>query len=95
LRISFTGDIPVAASDGTGSWGTAVAAQYCIGVRQRTVQSVANLTRQDGLEFFEIAPKVPVRAEVQIFPLAAANEALERLRRGKIQGAAVLAVEGR
>jgi propanol-preferring alcohol dehydrogenase len=60
---------------------------------ERMIRSVANLTRQDGLKFFEIAPKVPVRTEVQIFPLAAANEALERLRRGKIQGAAVLVIE--
>lgn len=57
---------------------------------ERTVRSVANLTRQDGLEFFEIAPQVPVQTEVEVFRLAEANEALERLRNGKIQGAAVL-----
>jgi len=67
---------------------------YSLLWEERTVRSVANLTRQDGLEFFEMAPKIPVRTEVQIFPLAAANEALERLRRGKIQGAAVLVMEG-
>ena len=66
---------------------------YSLLWEERMVRSVANLTRQDGLEFFEIAPKVPVRTEVQIFPLAGANEALERLRRGKIQGAAVLVME--
>ena len=57
---------------------------------ERSVCSVANLTRRDGEEFLALAPKVPVRTEVQTFPLEAANEALERLRGGKIQGAAVL-----
>lgn len=57
---------------------------------ERTIRSVANLTRQDGVEFFQIAPKVPVRTTVQTLPLEEANEALERLRKGKIQGAAVL-----
>ena len=59
---------------------------------ERTVKSVANLTRQDGVEFFEIAPRVPVRTEVQLFPLEQANEALECLRRGQLTGAAVLEV---
>jgi len=57
---------------------------------ERSVCSVANLTRQDGEEFFALAPRIPVRTEVQTFPLAEANEALARLRSGKIQGAAVL-----
>ena len=57
---------------------------------ERVVRSVANLTRQDGEELLAIAPKVPVKTEVQIFPLDQANEALDRLRRGDIQGAAVL-----
>jgi propanol-preferring alcohol dehydrogenase len=59
---------------------------------ERAVRSVANLTRLDGAEFLALAPKVPVRTEVEVFPLAAANEALARLREGKIRGAAVLAV---
>ena len=67
---------------------------YSLLWEERTVRSVANLTRQDGLEFLEIAPKVPVRTEVQTFSLAEANEALERLRKGQIQGAAVLVIEG-
>ncbi|HEX2261570.1 MAG TPA: alcohol dehydrogenase, partial [Candidatus Binatia bacterium] len=46
--------------------------------------------RRDGEEFMALAPKVPVRTEVQTFPLEEANEALDRLRSGKIQGAAVL-----
>jgi propanol-preferring alcohol dehydrogenase len=58
--------------------------------QERTLCSVANLTRRDGEEFFALAPKVPVRTMVQTFPLAEANEALARLRAGKLQGAAVL-----
>ena len=57
---------------------------------ERTVCSVANLTRHDGEEFFAIAPRVPVRTRVEEFPLSEANEALSRLRAGKIKGAAVL-----
>jgi propanol-preferring alcohol dehydrogenase len=59
---------------------------------ERVVRSVANLTRRDGEEFLALAPRVPVRTEVETFPLAEANEALDRLRRGAIQGAAVLVV---
>jgi propanol-preferring alcohol dehydrogenase len=57
---------------------------------ERSICSVANLTRRDGEEFLALAPKVPVRTEVQTFPLEAANEALDRLRSGRIHGAAVL-----
>ena len=57
---------------------------------ERIVRSVANLTREDGIGFFEIAPRVPVRTEIERFPLAEANEALDRLRGGRIQGAAVI-----
>ena len=60
---------------------------------ERSLCSVANLTRQDGEEFLALAPRVPVRTEVQTFPLEEANEALARLRSGKIQGAAVLTVD--
>ena len=58
--------------------------------QERTICSVANLTRRDGEEFFALAPRVPVRPIVQNFPLTEANEALTRLRTGKLQGAAVL-----
>ena len=58
--------------------------------QERTLCSVANLTRRDGEEFFALAPRVPVRTTVRTFPLAEANEALARLRHGKLQGAAVL-----
>jgi propanol-preferring alcohol dehydrogenase len=59
---------------------------------ERMVRSVANLTRQDGDEFLELAPKIPVQTEVNPFPLEEANQALSALRDGKIQGAAVLVV---
>jgi alcohol dehydrogenase, propanol-preferring len=58
---------------------------------ERQVRSVANLTRADGNEFLALAPQVPVRTRVEVFPLAEANEALDRLRAGRITGAAVLA----
>ena len=58
---------------------------------ERAICSVANLTRRDGEEFFALAPRVPVRTTVQTFPLSEANEALNRLRSGRIKGAAVLA----
>jgi propanol-preferring alcohol dehydrogenase len=63
---------------------------YAILWDERSVCSVANLTRRDGAEFMALAPKVPVRTEVETFPLEEANEALNRLRTGKIRGAAVL-----
>ncbi len=57
---------------------------------ERTICSVANLTRRDGEEFLEIAPRVPVRTETEIFPLEEANTALDRFRAGKLKGTAVL-----
>ena len=57
---------------------------------ERGIRSVANLTRQDGLEFLDLAPRIPLRSEVRRFALAQANEALAQLRRGEFQGAAVL-----
>jgi propanol-preferring alcohol dehydrogenase len=65
---------------------------YSLLWEERIIRSVANLTRRDGEEFLEIAPKVPVKTEVQTFPLEEANEALNRLRGGQIQGAAVLVI---
>ncbi|MFN2622896.1 MAG: zinc-dependent alcohol dehydrogenase family protein [Chthoniobacterales bacterium] len=58
--------------------------------QERTVTSVANLTRRDGEEFLELAAKIPIRTETQTFPLAKANDALDALRNGKSRGAAVL-----
>jgi propanol-preferring alcohol dehydrogenase len=60
---------------------------------ERAVRSVANLTRRDGEEFLALAPAVPVRSEVTVFPLAEANAALAALRDGTLHGAAVLAVD--
>lgn len=57
---------------------------------ERIVRSVANLTRQDGVEFMKVAGQVPLRIETELFPLAKANEALDALRSGKVHGAAVL-----
>lgn len=66
---------------------------YAILWEERVLRSVANLTRQDGEEFLELAPKVPIQTRVNIFPLIEANEALDALKRGKIEGAAVLVIE--
>ena len=57
---------------------------------ERTVRSVANLTRRDGEEFFRIAGRVALRVSVEPLPLPAANEGLARLRAGRLRGAAVL-----
>ena len=59
---------------------------------ERTVRSVANLTRRDGEEFLELAPKVPVKTRTLPYRLEQANQALEDLRAGRLQGAAVLHV---
>jgi propanol-preferring alcohol dehydrogenase len=67
---------------------------YALLWEERAVVSVANLTRRDGKEFLTLAPKVPVRTTVQRFPLEAANEALARLRKGAVEGAAVLVNDG-
>jgi propanol-preferring alcohol dehydrogenase len=61
---------------------------------EREVRSVANLTRRDGEEFLALAPHVPVRVEVETFLLEQANQALQRLRAGQVQGAAVLLAAG-
>jgi propanol-preferring alcohol dehydrogenase len=61
---------------------------------ERTICSVANLTRKDATEFMKIAPKVPVRTTTQLFALEQANDALDQLRSGKLEGAAVLAIGG-
>jgi propanol-preferring alcohol dehydrogenase len=57
---------------------------------ERSIVSVANLTRHDGVEFLKLAPQVPVRTKVELFPLERANEALAALREGRIRGAGVL-----
>ena len=59
---------------------------------ERTLRSVANLTRRDGEEFLTLAPQIPVETTVESFPLAEANEALARLRDGRLHGSGVLVI---
>ena len=66
---------------------------YSILWGERSVRSVANLTRRDGEEFFVIARDADIKTEVETFPLEQANDALERLRSGRIRGAAVLVMK--
>lgn len=66
---------------------------YDILWRERSIHSVANLTRADGEEFLALAPQVPVVTTVETLPLEEANEALSRLRDGRLTGAAVLVMD--
>ncbi len=59
---------------------------------ERVITSVANLTRRDGDEFFDIAPRVPVMTKTETFPLEQANTALDRFRAGELRGTAVLLI---
>ena len=59
---------------------------------ERTIRSVANLTRLDGEEFLPLADEVPVRTEIQTYPLAEANRALDDIRHGRVRGSAVLVI---
>ena len=100
LLSAPAGELVPAALRATEKGGTVVCAgihmsdipsfPYSILWGERRIVSVANLTRRDGDEFLALAPRVPVRTEVTRFALADANDALERLRRGALQGAAVL-----
>ncbi len=63
---------------------------YSILWQERVVRSVANLTRRDAEEFLALAPQVPVRTYVTTYPLRQANRALDDLRAGRLEGAAVL-----
>jgi len=60
--------------------------------QERAICSVANLTRRDGEEFLKIAPRVPVKTKIEIFPLEEANTALDKFRDGKLDGTAVLVI---
>ncbi len=68
---------------------------YSILWEERSLRSVANLTRADAREFLALAPRVPVRTEVEVFPLEALNDALTSLRSGRIVGSAVVDLGGR
>jgi propanol-preferring alcohol dehydrogenase len=65
---------------------------YSLLWEERQLVSVANLTRRDGEEFLALAPRIPVRTEVHTYPLERANDALDDLRHGRFEGAAVIAV---
>ena len=94
------GALVVAALRATAKGGTVVCAgihmsdipsfPYHILWGERVIRSVANLTRRDGEKFLTLASQVPVRTSTEVFKLEQANEALERLREGRITGAAVL-----
>ena len=68
---------------------------YDILWEERMVRSVANLTRADAREFLALAARVPIRTEVEVFSLEGANDALTRLRTGRIVGSAVIDLGGR
>lgn len=100
LIFAPVGDLVPAALKATAKGGTVV----CAGIHmsdipsfpyeliwgERTLRSVANLTRADGEEFMRLAPQIPVRTEVTAFALEEANEALATLREGRLTGAAVI-----
>ena len=102
ILFAPVGDHVPAALRATGKGGTVV----CAGIHmsdipsfpyellwgERSVRSVANLTRRDGEEFLALAPTVPVRTHVTEYPLERANEALDDLRGGQVEGSAVLSV---
>jgi propanol-preferring alcohol dehydrogenase len=62
---------------------------------ERMVRSVANLTRRDGEEFLDLAPRVPIHPRSTVYPLEDAQRALDDLRSGRLEGAAVLRCDGR
>lgn len=96
------GELVPAALRAVGKGGTVVCAgihmsdipafPYSLLWGERTVRSVANLTRQDGVDFLALAPQVPVRPAVETFSLQEANGAIDRLRGGEVRGAAVLVI---
>ena len=100
LIFAPVGDLVPTALAATAKGGTVVCAgihmsdlpsfPYRLLWEERGVRSVANLTRRDGEEFLPLAAEIPVRTTTTRFPLAEANEALARLRSGRIEGAAVL-----
>ena len=65
---------------------------YALLYHERTIRSVANCTRRDAEEFLALAAEIPVHADIERYPLEEANEALLRVKRGEVHGAAVLQV---
>ena len=102
LIFAPAGELVVAALRATAKGGVVVSGgihmsdipcfPYRLLWEERVVRSVANLTRRDGQEFMAVAEQVRIETSVETFPLEQANEALERLRRGQIRGAAVLKI---
>jgi propanol-preferring alcohol dehydrogenase len=102
LVLAPVGALMVAALRAVGKGGVVVSGgihmtdipsfPYRLLWEERIIRSVANLTRQDGNEFLEIAPQVPVKTAVTPYPLEAANQALDDLRSGRLDGAAVLTI---
>jgi propanol-preferring alcohol dehydrogenase len=102
LIFAPVGPLVVAALKATAKGGVIVcggihmsdipAFPYSLLWEERVIRSVANLTRQDGEEFLAVAHQVPVQTDVQLYPLESANQALQDLRSGKIEGAAVLRI---
>lgn len=68
---------------------------YALLYGERTVRSVANATRQDAAELLQLAADIPIRTDVELYPLEEANAVLQRLKRGEVQGAAVLRIRDR
>jgi len=66
--------------------------EYSLLYGERTVRSVANSTRQDAVELLELASRIPIQTDVEVYPLSEANSVLERLKRAEIRGAAVLKI---
>jgi alcohol dehydrogenase, propanol-preferring len=102
LVLAPVGALMVAALKAVGKGGVVVSGgihmteipsfPYRLLWEERIIRSVANLTRQDGNEFLEIAPQVPVKTAVTAYPLEHANQALDDLRSGRLDGAAVLTI---
>ncbi|WP_213157514.1 zinc-dependent alcohol dehydrogenase family protein [Parachlamydia sp. AcF125] len=66
---------------------------YSLLYGERMICSVTNLTRQDGKEFLELAPKVPIHSQINVYPLEKANQALDDLKQGKVNGSVVLRIK--
>ncbi len=104
ILFAPVGNLVVRALEAVGPGGKVVCAgihmsdipsfPYKLLWEERLVRSVANLTREDGAQFLQLVPRVPVRPEVTVFPLEQANQALEALRAGRFRGAAVLSIRG-
>jgi len=102
IIFAAAGELVPAALRAVGKGGTVVCAgihmsdipsfPYDILWEERSVRSVANLTRREGEEFLALAPRIPIRTTVETHPLSEVNTALERLRRSAFQGSAVIVV---